>query len=220
MSFELRSEELTARYRIPSYVDWLQHCDMRPAYEWHRLVLQILQRRFRGRRWVLKSPVHLHSIPTLHEVFPGARLVVTHRDPLPVLGSVTSLIAVMRYAHSDAVDFAEIGSYHADLYARSLDGLVDLDSGGVLSQARTHHTHYAAFVRDPVATVKSAFEALGRSFSPAIESEIDRHLASNPRDAKGAHAYAFDDLGLDRETTRARFARYQERFDVDSEAGA
>ena len=82
MSFAFRSEEFVSRYRVPSYVDWLQRCDMRPAYEMHRLVLQVLQRRFAGVQWVLKSPVHLQSLPTVLDVYPDAAVVITHRDPL------------------------------------------------------------------------------------------------------------------------------------------
>ena len=59
MSFAFRSEEFTARYHVPSYVAWYERCDMRPAYDAHKLVLQILQRRSRNVQWVLKSPVHL-----------------------------------------------------------------------------------------------------------------------------------------------------------------
>ena len=42
MSFEFRSEEFTTRYNVPSYIDWLARCDMRPAYDTHKLILQIL----------------------------------------------------------------------------------------------------------------------------------------------------------------------------------
>ena len=217
MSFELRSEEFTARYRVPSYVDWLQRCDMRPAYEWHRLVLQILQRRFAGRGWVLKSPVHLHSLPTLLAVYPDARVVLTHRDPLAVLGSVTSLIATMRFAHSDAVDFADIGRYHADLYGGSLDRLVDLSANRAFDPQCVHHTRYSEFVNDPVATTSEVFTALDRPFTSGIKEAVEEHLAENPRGAKGEHSYSFSDLGLDANSERARFARDQQELAVPDE---
>ena len=60
--------------------------------------------------WVLKSPVHVSALPTLLAVYPDARLAITHRDPLTVLASLTSLVATLRWAHSDRVDFAEIGA--------------------------------------------------------------------------------------------------------------
>ncbi|MEX1007649.1 MAG: sulfotransferase [Acidimicrobiia bacterium] len=214
MSFEFRSEEFTARYHVPSYARWLGSCDMAPAYEWHRLVLQILQRRFTGTRWVLKSPVHLHSLATLFAVYPDARLAVTHRDPLAVLGSVTSLVATMRWAHSDEVDFADIGRYHADLYSGALDRLVDLTESGALDGAHVHHTHYAEFMADPLVTVTAVADGLGTPVTNETEQAMRAYLDAHPQGAHGEHQYSFDDLHVDPDDMRARFSRYQSSFDV------
>jgi hypothetical protein len=159
----------------------------------------------------------MHSLPTLLGVYPDAHIVFTHRDPLAVLGSVTSLIATMRSAHSDTVDFADIGRYHVDLYGRSLDRLVDLTENGVLEPERVHHMQYASFMADPLGTIASVFDVLGWPLTSPVESAMRDHLAENPRGAKGEHRYSFDDLGLDRDAERERFARYQEYFGVPNE---
>lgn len=218
MSFSLRSEEFTARYHVPSYVDWLQHCDLRPAYEMHKVVLQVLQRRYHDVQWVLKSPIHLHALPTLLAVYPDARLAITHRDPLTVLASVTSLIATLRWAHSDRVDFAEIGAYHEALYLSDLDGLATQCDDGTLDPSRVHHVHYAAFMQDQLGELESLYAALGRDLPPATVAAMREYLTSRPKDKHGAHSYSFDDLGLDRDVERGRFARYQARFAVPEEA--
>jgi hypothetical protein len=210
MSFELRSEEFTARYDVPSYVAWLQRCDMRPAYDRHKLVLQILQRRTGPARWVLKSPVHLHSLPTLLAVHPDARVAVTHRDPTAVLPSVTSLLANLRWVHSDHVDVAGIGRYHHDLYRGSLDRLVDLE----LPPDRLHHSHYADFLERPVETVRAVYEAFGLPWSADLEARMEAHLAARPQGRHGEHRYDFDDLGVARSEVDAGFARYRDRFGV------
>jgi hypothetical protein len=217
MSFVFRSEEFTARYHVPSYVAWLATCDMTPAYEWHRLVLQILQRRYRATRWVLKSPVHLHSLPTLRAVFPDARVLVTHRDPLAVLGSVSSLVATPRYAHSDRVDLTEIGGYHADLYHRSLDGLVDLAADGVLEPAPVVHTRYDGFLTDPLDVISTVYEGMGRELTAATVDAMRAYRDAHPQGAHGGHAWSFADLGLDPARERARYERYQSYFRVPDE---
>ena len=213
MSFEFRSEEFTARYHVPSYADWLFSCDMTPAYEMHKLVLQVLQRRTGAANWVLKSPVHLHSLPVLLAVYPDARIAITHRDPLTVLGSVSSLVSTLRYAHSDHVDMTEIGRFHTDLYHSDLDGLVDAS----LPQEQIHHSRYADFMSDPVGVVRSVYEAFGRELSPEAEVRMKAHLADRPKDRHGAHEYSFEDLGLDRTAESARFARYRAHFGVPEE---
>jgi hypothetical protein len=218
MSFAFRSEEFTARYHVPSYVEWYEQCDLRPAYDAHRLVLQILQRRFRDVHWVLKSPVHLSALPTLFAVYPDARLAITHRDPLTVLASLTSLVATLRWAHSDRVDFAEIGRYHERMWTRALDALVTASTDGTLDPARVHHVHYADFMRDQVGVVGELYTALGRPLDPGTARAMRTYLAGRPKDKHGAHEYSFADLELDPVVEREQFARYQRHFSVPEEA--
>jgi hypothetical protein len=213
MSFEFRSEEFTARYHVPSYADWLFSCDMTPAYETHKLVLQVLQRRTGPANWVLKSPVHMHSLPTLLKVYPDAQIAITHRDPLTVLASVSSLVSVLRYAHSDAVDMGDLGRFHSELWHGNLDGLVDT----ALPEDQVHHSRYADFLTDPFGVVRSVYDAFGREISPEAKQRMKSYLANRPKDAHGKHEYSFDDLGLDRATEAARFARYRAEFAVPEE---
>nr|WP_249420223.1 sulfotransferase [Rhabdothermincola salaria] len=217
MSFAFLSEEFTARYHVPSYVAHLARADMAPAYEVHRLVLQVLQRRFGPVQWLLKSPVHLHSLDELFAVYPDARLVVTHRDPLKILPSVSSLVATLRWAHSDRVDLGEIGGYHAELYGRALDALAAAEGGGSLDPVRTHHAHHADIVADTVAAARGVHDGLGLPLPPEDEAAVVAAVAATPLGAHGEHRYAFADLGLDAVTERQRFGRYVEVFGVPVE---
>ncbi len=216
MSFEFRSEELTARYHVPSYVAWFQRCDMRPAYERHKLVLQVLQRRTGASRWVLKSPAHLHQLGTLLDVYPDARLAFTHRDPLVVIASVSSLVANLRWVHSDTVDLADIGRYHVDLFRRSLDDLARRDAAGELG-GHVAHGRYADFLERPLDTVKAFYDRLGVSLTSETVARMAEHLAARPKGRRGAHDYDFADLGLDPSATRALFDAYTRHFAVPSE---
>ena len=217
MSFAFRSEEFTARYHVPSYVEWYERCDMRPAYDAHRLVLQILQRRFRNVHWVLKSPVHLSALPTLFAVYPDARLAITHRDPLTVLASLTSLVATLRWAHSDNVDFAEVGRYHERMWTDALDGLVTASTDGTLDPARVHHVQYADFMQDQIGVIGELYAALGWPLPPDTARAMRDYLAGRPKDKHGADEYSFADLALDPAVERECFARYQRHFSVPDE---
>ena len=213
MSFEFLSEEFTARYHVPSYASWLFSCDMTPAYEMHKLVLQVLQRRTGAATWVLKSPVHVRSLPELLKVYPDAQLAITHRDPLTVLGSMSSLVSSLRYAHSDAVDMTELGRFHSDLWHDNLERLVDAQ----VPTGQVHHSRYADFLTDPFGVVRSVYDAFGRDLSADAEQRMKTFLANRPKDKHGVHEYSFDDLGLERATESARFARYRETFSVPVE---
>jgi hypothetical protein len=218
MSLAFLSEEFTARYRVPSYAAYLDGLpSLHPAYQVHRMVLQILQRRFPTRRWLLKSPVHLRSPRTLLDVYPDARLTVTHRDPMTVLPSTTSLIANLRWAHSDQVDFAEIGQSQRDLLHRDLDELVTACQDGTLEPARTFHVRYEEFMSDPLGAVRSLYTHLDIDLDSTVEEEMCRYLAERPKDALGTHRYSFAHLHLNPSVERRRFERYQRWFAVPEE---
>jgi hypothetical protein len=46
---------------------------------------------------------------------------------------------------------------------------------------------------------------------------VRQHLDAKPRGRHGGHEHTFDELGLDRDEQRARFAEYQEYFGIESE---
>lgn len=214
MSFEFRSEEMVSRTDVPTYQAWYDTADLRPAYRTYRKVLQILQRHMPTRRWVLKSPAHLQGLPALLEVFDDARFVITHRDPTAILPSVTSLIATMRWAHSERVDFAAIGRYHLELYARSLDNLIDLIDSGRLPADRTAQVPHRQVSTEKLAAARSVYGQLGMELSADAEAAMAAYVAATPPGKHGEHRYEFEDLGLTRDEVRARFARYIDRFDI------
>ena len=217
MSFAFQSEEFTARYAIPSYERWLVSSDMTPAYRMHRLVLQILQRRRPGTRWALKSPVHLHSLDTLFEVYPDARVAITHRDPITLLASLTSLIASLRWAHSDDVDPSAIVDAHVARYRRSFDRLVDWTERSALPERQIHHSRFSDFVRAPIDTTRELYERFDLSLPAEVEQAMRATLETDRSDRKGAHAYSRALPGHDAAELRRAFEAYQTRFDVVSD---
>lgn len=213
-SYAFLSEELTARFRAPSFDAFLAEADPSEAYRMHRLVLQVLQRGHGPTAWVLKSPVHLHALPTLFAHYPDARVAITHRDPLALVASLTSLIANLRWAHSDAVDAGEIGRAHVERYAASLDRLVEWTADGAIPADSIHHSRFADFEDAPIETVRALYARFDLPWDEATRSTLEGALGASPADRHGVHRYDVDDLGADVATLDARFRRYREAFDV------
>ncbi len=99
---------------VPAWRDHYVAHDQTPHYEHLRLQLQALQHIRGGRRWLLKSPQHLEQLPVLERVFPGATVVVTHRDPVPVTLSMLVMLCYTARMHRSPVDCAEIVDYWVD----------------------------------------------------------------------------------------------------------
>lgn len=219
MSFSFRSEEFISRYSTDDYAAWLHSCDMTSAYEMHKLVLQILQRKKPTERWVLKSPVHLHNLDVLLSTYPDAHLVMTHREPMEILGSVTSLIAQLRFAHSDIVSTEAIGRYHADLYWRDLDGMArrqKYEDQVHENQWQNNCAHilFQGLNDAPLQQVERIYAQFDISFPDAQRQAMERKAVAAADRRENQHRYSFSWLGIEPTSTSAGFDYYRKVFSL------
>jgi hypothetical protein len=206
------------QYRVPTYSRWLlDEADMAPAYAWHRVFLQHLQSRHRAHRWVLKSPGHIWCLRDLVTAYPNALLVQTHRDPLRIIASVSSLVATLRSLASDKTSIPDAAVEFADYLLDGLDRSVTAREDGTIARDRVVDTNFDAFMADPIAVVRVIYERLGLELTPATEARMRAFLDEHPQDKYGRHEYTFADTGLDEGELRERARRYQEFFAVPSE---
>jgi Sulfotransferase family len=208
-------------HRVPSYHAWLDAADLRWVYASHRRQLQYLQWKCPPERppgrWALKSPGHLWALEALLAVYPDARIVQTHRDPLQVIASLASLVTLLRGLASDRVDPVAIGAEWTARLAAGLEHTMSVRARGLPPDARVFDVQFAELLRDEVGMVRRIYAHFDLALSSEAESRMRAFLAENPRDKHGRHRYALSSAGLDPATERGRYARYQERFGVPSE---
>jgi hypothetical protein len=215
---DFRSVIFDTQYRAITYQDWLDGADMAPAYAYHRQFLQHLQSRAPATRWVLKSPGHLWCLDTLLDEYPDADIVQTHRDPLKVLTSVSSLVTTLRTMTSDCVDKEEIARRQSALLSDALNRSMQVRDSGRLLPAQVIDVYFHDFMRDPVAQIESIYQHFGYQLSDIAAANMQRYLDRHPNDKHGQHSYQFADTGLDELQQRQRFSAYQQRFAVANDA--
>jgi hypothetical protein len=199
---------------LPTYREWIFSTDWTSAYEYHKQFLQVLQSEAPG-TWSLKLPSHALNVPTLLKTYPDARLIWTHRDPLTAVGSLCSLISLGHQGFLGRVDYRWLGEnypWQAEQHANRL-----MDARDQLGEDRIIDVHYADLMRDPIAVMRTLYQALGDEFTPAAEAGMRAWLAENPQDKFGRHEYQLAKFGLTPEMVRPRFARYLSRYDVERE---
>lgn len=215
---EFLSDQWGGTYEIPTYSGHLVGADQTEAYQYHRRVLQTLQRRRpAGRGWVCKAPSHLSQLRTLFSVYPDARVVQLHRDPLRTVPSTVSLMGTIRSMRCERVDVDGLAPLISFGYALMLDDTMDARASGALPDDQFVDVRYADLMADPAATVLGIYEQLRRPAPADLAVSVTDHLARRPRGAHGEHRYSLADFGLDAATERARFARYQAHHDVPDE---
>jgi hypothetical protein len=214
---DLTSMIYHTQFDVPSYERWVTGHDMKSALAWHRRFLQVLQWKAPGERWALKSPQHLWHLQHVHREYPDALFVQTHRDPVRVLVSISSLVATLRRLASDDVSLPRVAAYYARALAEGYENTVAYRRSGRLPEEQVVDLYFHDFMEDQVGTVRRAYEHFGLELSDAAATAMQSFLDDNPADKHGRHLYRFDDIGMDEGEVRALFAGYQRHFDIPSE---
>jgi hypothetical protein len=214
---EFATDMFTGFFQIPSYTMWMATRDQTPLYARHRRLLQLLQWRRPAQRWVLKAPSHMNHLRELFATYPDARVVITHRDPLQVLGSLANLMASLRWTRSDRVDYQAVVAAMAFGHAYLAEQVMKQRDSGALPEDQILDVRYCDLVADPAGTVRAIGAWQGAPLGADAEAAIRGWVDARPKDRHGAHEYSFADTGLDLATERARHAEYQRRYGVPSE---
>jgi hypothetical protein len=214
-AYDFHSIQFSTTYRIPSYEGWLFEQDLIPTYRFHREFLQHLQSRHAQERWVLKSPAHLSTIDALLAVYPDAMIVQTHRDPLEVLASASSLHCVLRSAASNAVDPFEVGREQVEIWSRTLRRSMARREDARTCGARFFDVRFPALLADPVACVGQIYSHFGLELTDEARQRMSRFLKAHARDKHGTHRYTLEAFGIDPERDAQYFDEYYNRYGVE-----
>lgn len=200
---------------LPNYRDWLfNQADLTSTYEYHKRFLQLLQADAPG-VWNLKQPSHSLWIETLLKVYPDARLVWTHRDPLTATGSFCSLMTLSHQGFMGKIDYDWVAKDYPWQAVEHANRIMDFrDKYG---EDRVIDVHYADLMRRPIDTMRTLYKALGDDYTNETEASMTKWINDNPQDKFGRHEYKLAQYGLTPDQVRGKFERYLSRYEVEAE---
>jgi Sulfotransferase family len=213
LSYDFAGPYWAMLYDAPSATAWqLEHLEtLTRVYALHRRMLQTFQHGSgqhgsseAPRRWLLKSPGHLSTLPQLFAQYPDARVIHTHRDPTRFIASLVSILSAVRFMRSDRVDVGALGPMMEVTYQLFLEMVIAQRTDGTLA--------------DPVTALRKAYDGLGLEWPAGHDRVVTDYLAAKPRGKHGAHAYTFADVGLDEAHVRATFAPYVAHYGIALES--
>jgi hypothetical protein len=213
MAQVFQSSRFESSYRVPSYGAWLHATGFLDAYGFHRRFLQHLQAHCPERRWVLKSPDHVFALDEMRAVYPDARLVLVHRDPVRVLASVAKLTQVMRTPFTRRVDPMEIGREVTASWIEGARRMAALPSDGSVL-----HLHYRWIVARPLDAVEAVYRHCGLTLSEEAQHRMLRRLDRMHAAGRPSRRYDLAAFGLNPHRLREEFRHYTDRFCVELES--
>lgn len=200
-------------HRIPSYQAWIDRHGHHDALLFHRRFLQHLDAQTPGRRWILKSPDHVFALNAIRAVYPDARIVFLHRDPLSVVSSCAKLAEQLRRPFTRHLDPMEIGHQVSARLAQATDHM--MDAAGRIPHIL--HLNYREVVADPMTAIGKLYRHCGTELGEIAGQRIAAFL--DRAHERSARHYSFAEFGLDAANLRDRFAGYIRHFAVPEEAG-
>ena len=196
---------------IPSYINWFLTHDMTETYRYHKQQLQFSGYHFNQKQWVLKAPVHLFFLKYLFKIYPDARIIHLHRDPLEILPSMASLVVISRQIHSNHVNSEEtanqIMGWVNKIIINSIAYRDKTNSNQFLDLA------YTDLVEDPMNTLNHIYKWLKLDISKEIQSDTSTWLKNSRRKRVGNnHVYSLEQFKLSKSKIRNEFDQYYDWY--------
>lgn len=214
LEYSFLSDVPEATLNLPSYAAWLSEQDLLPAYAYLKLLLQVLDWQNPGQRWVLKTPAHLGNLDVLLKTFPQARVIQTHRDPVRVTASFSSMLAHGYGVFSDQVDPAAVARHWLDKNAAMVNRALLSREG---KPQAFMDINYADLMTDSMAQVERIYAFAGLELSNEARKAMQASQQSNRKDRHGRHQYQLDDFGLSVSDVQQAYALYINNFEIPSE---
>lgn len=206
-------------YLLPSYAKWLMTdaSDRVQPYRDLKQILKLLQwadPTRKGARWVLKTPGHLMALEAVLDIFPDAKIVMTHRDPVSTVPSYCSMEYSLYRMASDTVTREDVARFWTPRLAQLLENFVRVRDAS--DGSRFIDVRYTDTISDPIGQGEAVLRGAGIEITPQIRASMDEWVEANRREDRAPHKYTLEDFGLTRDDIERRFADYRKRFIVET----
>ena len=196
---------------LPSYSAWIEEQDHALAYEDLKKFIQYLQWQNPGRenkRWVLKSPHHLGFIDKMISVFPDAKIIQTHRDPIKTVPSFCSMCANLFEPLTTNFDKVFIGKHWSNKLTRALNHCMNISEK---HPDNFLDLEFLNMIKDPIDEMKKIYEFIGEPFGEKTEVAMEAWREENKHEM-GAHKYSLEEYDLTESQINDNFAKYQQKY--------
>ena len=207
------SSMMEASYYVPSYAAWLGTQDSEQAYRDLREIYQAFMWQDpsrEGKKWVLKTPGHLMALDTAMAIFPDAKIVMTHRDPVSTVPSYCSMESTLYRMGSEEITHAMVGEYWFERLSQWTDSFMSVRSKS--PEERFADVKYPELLKDPIAQGQRVLQAAGIDVTPDVINDMGQWIEANKREDRAPHKYDISDFGLTEDMIKEKFAVYRQNY--------
>lgn len=213
------SQLFEVQAHLPSFAKYLMSHDQTYAYEYMVKLMKLIswwRQDDPDKTWVLKTPQHMQDLDALMRVFPDARLVCTHRDPIKAVGSACSMTWNAIVRDTDNISPHWVGQEWLAKTDAMLRKTLKVRAAMVPAEQQID-VLYQDISGDWRAEMERIYDFLKMPLTDAAVAGMQAWLDSNTQHKHGAHKYRLSDFGLSKEQVDDQLRYYRERFDIPYE---
>jgi hypothetical protein len=147
---------------------------------------------------------------TFLEIYPDARIIVIHRDPLKAVPSLSNLM--FNSAVSNYIDLVNTGKTSLQLCGVLTDILLENATNKAFL-----HIHYSDLIKNPFDTIKKIYSTYKLDYTMEFEDNMKEWLNNNRQYKHGRQSYTLDTYFLSKREIQLRFRTYCNQFNINQE---
>jgi len=177
----------------PDYLAYLRTLPRLPTYRYVADLLRYLQWQDggrRGRKWILKSPVHVGHLEEVLTFHPGATFVYPRRDFRTVVASFCNALEAAQQPHLTRSP-AAIGRIALEYWVPEMHRFQQARAR-LGNRLKMIEVDYRDMLADPIRHIRTFYQQAGLALSDAGEAAIRAWIADNPAGKHGINQYSLE----------------------------
>jgi hypothetical protein len=211
------SAALFFAFNNPSYYDWFKSFDKTENYADmadHLRLLSWSTNDPEDKRWVLKNPTHMMDLDRLMALFPDAKLVFLHRDPVKTAGSLMSMRWLFAVQLTDQPLRAAIRDMSLDLCETMARRCMETRDR-LVPKDQFIDVGFDEMNGDWRQVMRRIYDFADLELTPSAEREMAEWLAqSEAENRHGGHHYKLEDFGTSAGEVNERMKFYRDWMSI------
>ena len=153
----------------------------------------------------------IQHIEEILNAYPDAKFIFIHRNPIEVIGSISSLTFNLRTAFSKRVDNVELGKESLSFWGNASKEF--LTQRRQIPESNIVDINFLNFTNDPIGSI----EAIFKKFNIDLKQETREKMMSfveQKTQLSLKHNYSLDEYGLKEDTVNKVFSAYRDEFNL------
>jgi Sulfotransferase family len=201
-------------WSAPTYDAWWQCQDETESYRHYYRCMQLIGSGDQEKRWLLKNPGHIENLDLLFAVFPGAKVIQTHRDPAQAVPSLCALLIQLHPVMEEGRKEQRAHNMLAREVAKWANAVRKAQIVAAQHPGQVLDLIHSDFHRNPMQVLERIYGFISMDMTEAARTGMLQRIAEKPELQHGVHRYDVADFGLTKEEIRERFGGYVEKFDL------